>query len=85
MVLLEDVKYQDGYKVWCRFSTGETGVADLKDTLWGPVFEPLKNLEEFRKFQLSSTLHTIVWENGADIAPESLYEKAVGKLELKSA
>jgi hypothetical protein len=79
MVYLDEVRYEGGYRLWCRFSTGETGVADLEDTLWGPVFEPLRDVEEFKKFRLSDTLHTVTWENGADIAPEALHDRAIGR------
>lgn len=79
MIFLSEVKYDGDYRLWVRFSTGETGIADLKDALWGPVFEPLKNIEIFKKFKLSETLHTVVWENGADIAPETLYKKVIGE------
>jgi hypothetical protein len=36
------------------------------------VFEPLKEVEYFRKFQVHPELRTIVWPNGADFAPEFL-------------
>jgi hypothetical protein len=45
--------------------------------LWGPVFEPLKDPDRFRKFEVSNVLHTIRWEDGADLAPESLYDKLI--------
>jgi hypothetical protein len=43
------------------------------------MFEPLKDLEKFRLFEVSPVFSTIVWQNGADLAPETLYEKAVKK------
>jgi hypothetical protein len=83
MIYLEEVKHHGEYKLWCRFNTGETGIADLETALWGPMFEPLKDEKEFRKFKLSETLHTVVWENGADIAPEALYERAIINQKVK--
>ncbi len=79
MICVQKAEYRGDYKIWLEFSDGASGVADLKDHLWGPVFEPLKDVDAFRKFALSDVFRTIVWENGADIAPEALYDLAVRK------
>lgn len=68
-----EAKYVKDYKVWLRFNDGSEGVADLSVALWGKVFEPLKDLVLFQRFVVSPILHTITWENGADLAPEYLY------------
>ncbi len=75
--MLEVVRaeYVEGYKIRVAFNTGETGVVDLADVLWGPVFEPLKDLDTFKRFKVSHVLHTIAWDNHADLAPEYLREK----------
>jgi len=39
------------------------------------VFEPLRDQAFFRSFVLHPELHTIVWPNGADLAPEFLHEQ----------
>lgn len=75
MLEVTDAKYVKGYKIHVRFNNGEAGVVDLKDYLWGPVFEPLKDVNVFKRFTVSDVLHTICWENDADVAPESLYER----------
>ncbi len=49
---------------------------DLKDELWGEVFEPLRDPSRFREFRITEGNSTIEWPNGADLAPESLYERA---------
>jgi hypothetical protein len=48
---------------------------DLKDELYGEVFEPLKDLERFKCFKVDPALETFVWDNGADLAPEFLYDQ----------
>ena len=37
-------------------------------------FEPLKNIEYFKKVKVDEEIETICWENGADFSPEYLYE-----------
>ena len=48
---------------------------NLEPQLYGEVFEPLKAPEYFRRFRVDPELHTLTWPNGADFAPEFLYEK----------
>ena len=79
MLYVTSAEYVDGYQIRVGFSNGESGVVDLESALWGPVFEPLKDLRAFRRFKLSEVLHTISWANGADFAPEFLYDKMVGQ------
>jgi len=72
---VREAKYLHDYVIWVRFNDGSIGDVDLKDELYGQVFESLKNIEMFRLFRVDPDLETIVWENGADMAPEFLYEK----------
>ncbi len=48
---------------------------DLSQELHGEVFEPLKALEILKGFTIHPEFHTLCWPNGADLAPEFLYEK----------
>ena len=75
MLEVTTAEYIDGYRVRLRFSDDSQGIVDLKDALWGPMFEPLRDIATFRRFRLSPVLHTIQWENAADLAPEYLREK----------
>jgi hypothetical protein len=69
--------YVDGHRIRLAFSNGKQGTVDLRDSLWGPMFEPLRDLSMFQKFEVSPVVHTIRWENDADLAPEYLYAKMV--------
>ncbi|ODS34817.1 MAG: hypothetical protein SCARUB_00077 [Candidatus Scalindua rubra] len=69
---VEDAKYLRDYVIWIRFNDGTEGEIDLSYELEGPVFEPLNNIEFFKKFKIHC--NTLSWENGADFAPEFLKE-----------
>jgi Protein of unknown function (DUF2442) len=71
-----DAKYLTDYKVEVTFNNGRKGIADLSDALKGAIFEPLKNQSEFSRLTVDKELDTIVWSNGADLAPEYIYFQA---------
>lgn len=71
-----EATYLNKYRVALLFNDGKRGVADLSDALHGPVFEPLKDEALFSQFRVDEELETIVWPNGADLAPEYLYFRA---------
>jgi hypothetical protein len=75
MLEVTQARYGEGYKIWVEFNDGTSGVVDLAGDLWGPVFEPLRDLGQFRRFAVSNVLHTVAWENGEDFAPEFLHNK----------
>ena len=67
-----EARYVRGFTVWLRFNDGTCGEIDLSDELHGPIFEPLRDVEVFKRFTIA--YHTLAWENGADFAPEFLRE-----------
>ena len=77
MLEVTSAEYIEGYKICISFNTGQSGIVDLKDALWGPVFEPVKDPSVFKQFKVSETLHTICWENDADFAPEFLRDRMI--------
>ena len=62
------------------FNDGTSKTVDVATLLDGPVFEMLKDPLYFLQGKLDPVCGTIVWPNGADFAPEALYElDAVGE------
>jgi hypothetical protein len=79
MVRVTGVELLGDYRLGLAFDDGTRRVVDLSDELSGPIFEPLRNPSLFRQVRLDPELRTIVWPNGADLAPETLHD---GFLEL---
>ena len=69
---IKKAKYIKKYQVHLTFNNGVEGTADLSQALWGEVFEPLKDPKLFKTLHVDTELGTIVWNNGADLAPEFL-------------
>jgi len=67
--------HDEGHRIHLTFNDGTEGVVDFASWLSGPVFEPLKDVQYFERFFLDGG--TVAWPNGADIAPETLYEAAL--------
>ncbi len=65
-------QYLHDYLIHIVFSNGKEGTIDLKSYVGQGVFEPLVNQTYFKKLFVDGW--TISWPNGADIAPETLYE-----------
>ena len=68
-------EHVSGYLIRLKFRDGTVGEIDLCAELTGPIFEPLRDLEVFKGFSVHPEFHTLTWPNGADLAPEYLYER----------
>lgn len=74
MNCVTSIKYKHGYTFYVAFDNGVAGDVDLSEYAnKGPIFAPLKNMDFFQKATIAGG--TLSWPNGADIAPETLYEK----------
>lgn len=73
-MFIEVVKaeYLDGYRLLLLFNNGEKKIVDLSNSLKGSVYTLLKDTNYFKNFSIK--FNTVEWENGADFAPEYLYE-----------
>jgi len=62
------------FKLNIHFSDGTYKCVDLEPLLTGPIFKPLKEQRYFARVSIDPISGTVVWPNGADFAPEALYE-----------
>ena len=75
MLKVIDVEFVKNYELLITFNDGVSKIADLKPYLTGEVFGELMDPEQFVQYGLTG--YTIEWANGADLAPEFLYD--IGK------
>ena len=75
MLEVLSAKYLGDYRIEAVFNNGAVKEVDLENHLTGSVFEPLKDKKVFQQFSIQ--FNPIAWQNGADLAPEFLFE--IGK------
>jgi Protein of unknown function (DUF2442) len=77
------VRSLDGFRLYVEFADGLVGQVDLSERLFGPLFEPLRDWKEFSKAYVDD-FGAVCWPNGADLAPDALYERVVLQCEAGS-
>ena len=84
LILVTAARYLYDYTLELTFSDGLKAEIDFCGWINKfPFFKPLKVVNYFKNFSLDGW--TVVWENGADIAPETLHQIALQKQQLKAA
>lgn len=73
IVHVTEVEPLPDHRLRLSFEDGAEGEVDLSRRRWRGVFAPLEEQVFFDRVELDEELGTIVWPNGADIAPETLY------------
>lgn len=72
MYRVVQVEPLEDYRLYVEFEDGVQGEIDLSDRLFGPMFEPLQDVEFFKQVDIDD-FGAICWPNGADLAPDALY------------
>jgi hypothetical protein len=75
VVKVMEARVVTAFTVWLRFSDGAEGRLDLERELLGPLFEPLHDPSYFAQLRVDPEPDTITWPNGADLAPDFLYQR----------
>jgi len=76
IVRITQARVAEPFSLSLVFNDGTEKMVNVESLLAGPVFEPLKDPGYFAQARLDPVCGTVVWPNGADIAPEALYELA---------
>jgi Protein of unknown function (DUF2442) len=64
------------YRLRLTFADGTVGDLEFHTRQWRGVFAPLRDPEYFARVTVDPELGTIAWPDGADMAPEPLYDAA---------
>ena len=76
LILVTSAHYVSGYTLELTFNDGLKAEIDFTDWIKKyPFFKLLENVDYFKNFSVDGW--TVVWENGADIAPETLHDVAI--------
>jgi hypothetical protein len=68
-------------QIHLTFSDGLAGAVDFSEWFHGPIFAPLVDPILFKRFYLDGG--TVAWPNGADVAPETLYERVRSQAQVQ--
>ena len=68
-----DFSIVSSYKLRILFDDGTDQIIDFRPVLKGDLYGPLQDLTLFNQVEIDPEIHTLVWPNGADFDPETLY------------
>lgn len=80
LVDITAVEVVGDYRLRLSFEDGTVGEVGFTAREWRGVFEPLSDPAYFAQVRVDPGAGTIAWPNGADMAPEPLYEEARGNI-----
>jgi hypothetical protein len=74
IIHIENVKVVGSHSLDLTFDNGVEERVNLRSELYGPIFEPLRDPSFFAKAYVDPDSRTVTWPNGADFAPDFLYQ-----------
>jgi hypothetical protein len=74
---LTEASYAGDYRVHVRFGNALEADIDFSDFLHGHYHAPLKDKSLFSQVRVNQEAHVLEWPNGADMAPEITFERAL--------
>lgn len=74
IVKIKSVTFPELYKIKVTFDDATERTIDLERLLYGPMYGPLKDPEIFKAVKVDPEASTVVWPNGADFDPATLYQ-----------
>lgn len=74
IIHITQVKVVGDYSLELTFDNGVQKRVNLRHELYGPIFEPLRDPSYFAKAHVDPDSRTVTWPNGADFAPDFLYQ-----------
>jgi hypothetical protein len=74
IIHITNVKVVDSHSLQLTFDNGVQKRVNLRSELYGPIFEPLRDPSYFAKAYVDQDSRTVTWPNGADFAPDFLYQ-----------
>ncbi|MCP3938890.1 MAG: DUF2442 domain-containing protein [Actinomycetia bacterium] len=77
---IRTVEHIGGHRLRLTFTDGLVGDLDLATKFEGPLgpaFGPLRDVSYFATVAVDDELRTIIWPNGADLAPDVLHEQVM--------
>jgi hypothetical protein len=80
-----EIKILGGHRLQIDFDDGKQETIDFSAILKGPLFGPLRDRKLFTQVQIDPIAGTLVWPNGADFDPDTLYhwDRAGPELEVR--
>jgi len=74
IIHITKVKVVGSHSLVLTFDNGVQKRVNLRQELYGPIFEPLRDPSYFAKAYVDTDSRTVTWPNGADFAPDFLYQ-----------
>lgn len=73
-----EVKPMENYRIWVRFSDSVEGTVDLSNLARDGVFAAWNDESFFKSVFVDAQCHTIAWQGGIDLCPDTLYASLIG-------